>query len=191
MKFAFCLRGQARGEHFHKSFKNIEDYMINDLKEKNDVDVFINTYKNIPDETQKLINKFNPLNCHYNDSNILNKNKFKNYPICSSPIISTQIIQCCKQIKEYEITNNVNYDYVIITRFDLTFNTHYKNYNIDYDKINMECIFPDYPDKHSGDNFLLFHRKYLDLIIKCMEQSINLKNIKHLIVTMKYLKKMD
>jgi hypothetical protein len=49
-------------------------------------------------------------------------------------IVPTQIIECCNMIKEYEIENNITYDYIIITRFDLTFNNMYSDYDIDYNK---------------------------------------------------------
>lgn len=162
MRFAFCLRGQTRGKQFSKSYKNIKTLLIDDLKQNNDVNVFINTYEN--EYNNILIDKLNPVNYHYNKE--MNEDPY-------SYIIPTQIIQCCKQVKEQEKNTDISYDCIIITRFDLTFNTHYSNYNIDYNKINMECMFV--PDYNSGDNFLLFHRKYLDLIIKCMELSIESK----------------
>jgi hypothetical protein len=40
----------------------------------------------------------------------------------------------------------------------------YSDYDIDYNKINMECMFV--PDYNSGDNFYLFKRDYLDLVIQ-------------------------
>jgi hypothetical protein len=87
-------------------------------------------------------------------------------------IVPTQIIECCNLVKDYEIEKNITYEYIIITRFDLTFNNLFSEYNIDYDKINIECLF--IPDYNSGDNFFLFQRKNLDLIIdsvkKCLDE---------------------
>ena len=76
------------------------------------------------------------------------------------------------QIQDVKIVDN---DYIIITRFDIIFNNEFSKYDINYDKINLECMFV--PDYNSGDNFILFKRQYLDLVNKstkkCMECNDN------------------
>ena len=85
-------------------------------------------------------------------------------------------MECCELVKNYELKHNINYDYIIITRFDLTFNTYFSDYNIDYEKINFECLL--LPD-NSGDNFILFHRRFLDTVIDSIKTCIAENNHAH------------
>lgn len=165
-KIALCFRGLHT--EFPRSWDNINNYIINDLRKTFDVDIFLNTYKTpLIDD---ILLKLNPVAVLYNPG----RENIRGH-LSMTTIIPLQIIELCDLIKTYEINNNINYDYIIITRFDLIFNNEFSKYDINYDKINLECMFV--PDYNSGDNFILFKRQYLDLVNKstkkCMECNDN------------------
>jgi hypothetical protein len=167
-KVALFFRGLTN--YFLESYENINSFIIQDMKKTFDVDIFLNTYKTDLHDT--LIDKLHPVKILYNNMRTEAPMQY---------IIPTQIIECCELVKNYEIENNINYDYIIITRFDLTFNNAYSEYNIDYNKINMECMFVpnDSSGYNSGDNFFLFQRSYLDLIIDSVRNCLKEKSNSH------------
>jgi hypothetical protein len=149
-RIALCFRGLTN--FFNESWDNIKNNIIDDLKLSYEVDIFLNTYRD--DLTENIVDKMKPVSTLYNESRHgRDSMKF---------IVPTQIVECSVLIKTYEAENNLKYDYIIITRFDLTFNNKFSEYNIIYDKINMECMFV--PDYNSGDNFFFFKRDYLDIV---------------------------
>jgi hypothetical protein len=156
-KIALCFRGL--NNYFLESYDNINSFIINDLKKEYEVDIFLNTYKNELEDSLKVLN---PVKILYNEMRTGHTMFY---------IVPTQIIECCELVKNYENENNITYDYVIITRFDLTFNNTFSDYDIDLDKVNMECMFV--PDYNSGDNFFLFKRSYLEIIIKSVKECLN------------------
>jgi len=160
-KIALCFRGKTN--YFINSVDNIKSYIIDDLKENYELDMFIYTYQ--ADDNQIIINYLNPVRFVYCPNEYL-EIKYGMYGL-----VQRQIKDCCNIIKSYEIENSITYDYIIITRFDLTFNNKFSEYNIDYNKINMECMFV--PDNNSGDNFILFPRIYLNKFINSVELNIN------------------
>jgi len=165
MKFALCLRGL--NEQFRNSCQNLQAMIIDDLRKNgHTVDIFLNTYKN--HLHSDLVDFFKPVDILYNE------------PRTGSAmwtIVSKQVAECCKIVQEYEIKNNVKYDYIIITRFDLTFNNKYSLYDINYNNINMECMFV--PDFNSGDNFFLFPENFSDKVILSVNDCENEKNNSH------------
>jgi len=165
MKIAFCIRGLH--EEYKKSCENIKTMLIDDLRSSgNTVDVFFNTYET--SLCSDLIDFYKPVHVEYK--------KPRQGP-AMWVIVSKQIGECCDIIKQYSIANGVTYDYIIITRFDLTFNNKYNLYDIKYNKINMECMFV--PDFCSGDNFLLFDTKFSDLVKKSTLECDKAKDHSH------------
>ncbi len=159
LRIALCLRGIST--EFEKSFDNINQYIVQDLRKKYDVDVFLNTYHS--PILDNLVEKYNP-------SQIL-LNKFQNHDLPMYTLVSSQILECCQLIEIYETKYKCQYDVIIITRFDLTFNNKFSEYNIDYDAINTECMFV--PDYNAGDNFILFPRKHLEVVKRGLSDNIN------------------
>jgi len=162
MRFALCLRGIS--DQFMKSYENLKTMVINDLRANGcTVDIFLNTYKTGVHE--ELIQCFQPVCVSYNE--------FTEVPFGESmySIVPKQILQCCELVKDH----NNHYDYIIITRFDLTFNKCISQEVIYRNTINMECLFV--PDLNSGDNFILF--PFADLstvatsIMDCIENKDN------------------
>jgi hypothetical protein len=162
-KIALCFRGLTN--YFLESYDNIQSLIIDDLKKEYDVDIFLNTYKNELEDSLKILN---PVKILYNEMRTGNTMYY---------IVPIQIIECCELVKNYEIENNISYDYVIITRFDLTFNNTFSGYDVDLDKVNMECMFV--PDYNSGDNFFLFKRSYLEQIITSVKDCLNERSHSH------------
>ncbi len=161
-KVALCFRGKSN--YFLNSVDNIKSHIIDNLKENYDVDIFIYTYKD--DVNEALIHHLNPVKiAHFPDEYLQ-----RPYGSGMYGIVQVQVKDCCNIVKTYENENNVTYDYVIITRFDLTFNNKFSEYNIDYNKINMECMFV--PDYNSGDNFFLIPRIHLNSFIDSVELNI-------------------
>ena len=162
-KIALCFRGL--NNYFLESYDNIKTFIIDDLKKNYEVDIFLNTYKNDLESSLKMLD---PVRILYNEMRTGNTMHY---------IVPIQIIECCELVKNYEKENNISYDYVIITRFDLTFNNTFSDYDTDLDKVNMECMFV--PDYNSGDNFFLFKRSYLETIITSVKDCLNAGSNSH------------
>ena len=69
-----------------------------------------------------LINLYNPVNNLFEEQEYFNRNK--NYIESYKEIFCVEsrvnsILRCLKLVKEKEINDNFNYDYVMITRFDI------------------------------------------------------------------------
>ena len=163
-KVALCFRGLT--DYFLKSYDNINNFIINDLKNEYDVDIFLNTYKTDLEDT--LISLLKPVKILYNE---MRSGSSVHY------IVPIQLIECCDLVKSYEKEKNIEYDYIIITRFDLTFNNTFSDYNVNFNKVNMECMLV--PCYNSGDNFFLFKRNYLEPFKTSIQDCINDVNHSH------------
>jgi hypothetical protein len=167
MNIGYCLRGIS--EEFEKSAKNIKEYMIHDMeKHGHTVQVFLNTYHSSQSIFNSLINQFMPVKI------LLNKMRTGNSMI---DIIPRQFIECIDMILAYENEKNCQFDIIIITRFDITFNKPFSEYNINFEKLNMECMF--IPDYNSGDNYFLIPRKWLNSSKLAIENLIFEHNNSH------------
>ena len=119
------------------------------VKENYDLDIFIYTYQN--DDNHTLIYYLNPVKFVYCPNEYLQM-------LSDNGVVQTQIRDCCNIVKNYETEIDITYDYIIITRFDLTFNNKFSEYNIDFNKINMACMFV--PDNKSGDIFFNYKNTF-------------------------------
>lgn len=166
-RVAVCLRGLQ--SLFFESWENFREMILQDLQQEYQVDIFINSYQTSISESIESV--LHPVSALYNES--------RDGWSSIHQIVPTQVVECCQMIKQYEENMHIEYDYILITRFDLTFNTKFREYNIDYDKINMECMFV--PDMKSGDNVFFFNRKYLDVVefsaIECLQERSNSHNL--------------
>ena len=124
MRYAICYRGISYKENyfnepglnpynvdFHECLPSNKKYLIEPLVEKgNNVDVFFNTY-NSP-RLSEYVNEFNPVD--------VNLKKFNSSIQKYNFVHVTQlIIDSLEQIKKYQNDNNIEYDYIILTRFDI------------------------------------------------------------------------
>ena len=166
MKILINLVGLSHhdiGNGLH-SYKNVHETLfknvVNPLREKNEVDFFLTTYHT--QESENLKNIYNPIKSIYryiepneNHGNI--KVAFNTY-------------------KEsiYEL-KNLDYDFYIVTRFDLWIGTQL---NLDFNKFNFlfkELEWWDTPNNHqcTTDTFYAFPKFMLDGFIKGIEDCIN------------------
>lgn len=124
MKYAICYRGISYKENyfnepgldpydvdFNCCIPYNEKNLINPLRENgNEVDIFFNTY-----ESKKIgyyINRLKPVDVRLTEFNPqIKKYNFSN--------VTQIIIDSLEQIKKYQNENNVKYDYIILSRFDI------------------------------------------------------------------------
>ena len=163
MRFALCLKGVHSIQEYVStgltdnikrksldSFNNINKMIINNIKEDgHDIDIFISTYD--CDAGDYLINLYNPKKFYkFEEKNIIYNRKYMDgVPLFESIANHT--------IKLLELCSESNYDYIIITRFDLLFTQLYKNFPVDYDKFNINC---KHTSGNSDDNLWIFKNKY-------------------------------
>jgi len=124
MKYAVCYRGISYKENYFNEpglnpynvdfFECLESntkYLINPLKEKgNDVDIFYHTYDSSKlgeycyalNPVDVCLKEFNPNVKKYNFSNV-----------------AQLMIDSLEQIKRYQKENDISYDFIILTRFDI------------------------------------------------------------------------
>lgn len=124
MKYAICYRGISYKENyfnepglnpynvdFYECLPSNKKYLIDPLKEKgNEVDVFYNTYDS--PKLKEYIDELNPANVCLSEFN----SKIQKY---NFPHVTQLIINSLEQIKKYQLENDIMYDYIILTRFDI------------------------------------------------------------------------
>lgn len=112
MKIAFCLYGIVgkNTKSYEKGYYIPLKYAYNTYKKNlldgNDVDVFIHSWSG--DKKNEILNLYKP------KSYLFEKIKYNNYPFLS-------MSKTIKLKNQYEIKNNITYDFVIVIRFDLLF----------------------------------------------------------------------
>jgi len=167
-KIAVIIRGLSYVERYYRFSKYLKiDYRksLNNLIEKiffplyinNDLDFFISTN---PSKMQDHIkNQYKPKFCELNDYEN-EKNIYKK--------VASRIIKCIDEIKKYEINNKIQYDAILILRFDILFKKEFKNLRIDYNKFNISFM------AEKGilidDNVFFIPRKYLDAYRKSINE---------------------
>ena len=98
---------------------------FNFLKKGYSIDIYFSTNEMEQKSQKEIINQYRPLKCSFlkNEQNgHLGRNK---------KILN--VIDLC-------LNNNINYDLVLITRFDLLFKKKFEKSNIDYEKLNLVSI---------------------------------------------------
>jgi hypothetical protein len=164
MRAAICLRGVYffQGKYdWYTNYKDTIDYLKQNviLALNNDgykVDIFISTYD--MDNLEQLKLDYNPVKIDLGIFDITEEHY---------DVTFRHLNTLFNSVKQYEIENNITYDFIIQTRFDLKFmwpiNTAPEGYDVvDYNKFNIS-----YKQIHgdSDDCFWGFHRKYLDEIL--------------------------
>ena len=149
LKIAILLRGHKRT--YMKTFDSLKLYFLNNF----DCDIFLHSW----DGDNDVINLYNPVKFKFEESRniqalkILTKNKFyKKLKMSFQQQIYANYI-LVNMLKDYSITKNINYDYVIFSRFDI----YYTN------KVNK--IF----DNFNKNPLICFDAKqcYIDLLVIC------------------------
>lgn len=143
--------GRYKTVDFRNSFYNYKKYLFDYFyNEFNDIDIFISSFKSIIEET--LILTYQPKK--YSFFQIF-KNAPRYYPK------NFLIINLLESIINYSKEHNVNYDNLLLTRFDLEFLIHFDNMKnkINYKKFNNISIL-EY-DNVICDNFYLMPFDYI------------------------------
>jgi len=158
-KDAECRRGRCMEiDHFKYNYENYQEKIFDYFLGKGyKIDVYFSTNDTMNDiENNKLINAYKPINCNFIDENL--------YPVVPNYSGPTPTKMASKHRKvenvlEMCLDSKIDYDLVLLTRFDLIFNDNFNESNIKLDKFNMVSEL-----EHRDvicDNFYLFPFKYL------------------------------
>lgn len=169
MKLAVLLFGLSKCEYHHwslkknvlidynESYNNYKKYIFDFFKNKGyDIDIYFSTNLMNNEDKQEIINKYQPLKYNFIKNN---KDKIK-----SRNIRLNHVIDLC-------LTSKIEYDLVLITRFDLLFKKDFENSNIDYDKFNLVSILQR--PELICDNFYLFPYKYLIIFSNIVKKNLS------------------
>jgi hypothetical protein len=118
--------------------------------------------------TKDRINKYSPVKVLLNE--------FRDYPPMTR-VVPLQWKECLEMVKSYQEEKSIEFDVVILTRFDIVFNNLFSEYNIDFEKVNMECIFV--PDFMSGDNFILIPKAFFNVSVNVVQNLVDNKINSH------------
>lgn len=171
MKIALLLRGIAYNNCYsHPTGKKLYiDYLksINNYKEylydNNDVDVFFATYYNQSIDIDKLIEIYKPVRYELMSDPERNigeiKNKYNSYAQTTMQVINLFLTHC--------VINKCEYDYIILTRFDLLFKIKLSTLKLKKDKFMISCLAGN---NLMDDNFFITNKDllkdYLDVLSK-------------------------
>lgn len=128
MKLALVLSGQLRA--FEEGFK----YIKNNLLDHNDVDVYFHTWSK--NWNKIVLNLYKPKDIIIEDDSIFNY--FSDYKIVSQNHPARNTILMYRSIKYADIlrkNSNINYDWVIRTRFDFALNSKIQFNTLDKTKM--------------------------------------------------------
>jgi len=184
MRIAVCLRGISYLENYqHKyglppytiDFRDTSESILTNLiqplrDDGYDVDVFFETYHHVHEE--ELRRTYNPVKEHFKD--------YQAIPIGISqtligePMLIDQHLECIKLIETYEKDNNLLYDQILITRFDLYFYKKITTVGLDFYTFNYSFMHlarsPNGTIFSSEDNFIFYPRAKNNKLIACFNQ---------------------
>lgn len=143
--------------NYKDSYDNYQKYIYKYFHDKGySIDVYFSTNVSNNDEHKKIIKKYNPIRYSFieNEKNrILSRNKKL-----------LNVIELC-------LNNNVDYDLILIIRFDLLFQKDFEKSNIKLDKFNLVSILEK--DHLICDNFYLFPFPKLKQFHEITKKNIN------------------
>ena len=126
--------------NYMNSFSNYQKYIFKYFQEKGyQIDVYFSTNMMTDEEQKELIKTYKPVSYSFN-KNLKNKISSRNDKL-------DKVIDLCLQSK-------INYDLVLITRFDLLFKRDFNELNINLNRFNLVSILEK--KKLICDNFYLF-----------------------------------
>jgi len=167
---------------FNKSYNNYKKKIIDHFTKLNyEIDVFIATYKN--EQKNKIIKLYNPKKYIFKD--FINKNDDDKDLVRNKMFISG--LYLCYS---YAKVNKINYDLVLITRFDIYFMESFEN-KLDLKKMNIVSILEHYDT--IDDNLYIFPYKIFNIFIRLCLENIKLsrhkyKNLIEKIININYIK---
>ena len=148
--------------NYKNSLDNYNEFIIDYYKNLGyEIDIFFSTNKHIYNDD--LITDYCPKDYYIRPINNINHH-----------IISrnTHFLKSMDLCYNYSIKNNINYEFIIITRFDLSFKIPLNEVNIDYDILNIVSVL-ETPDVIC-DNFYIFPLNKLSYIREFINRRIAL-----------------
>tara|TARA_X000000950_G_C13642170_1_gene548050 strand:- start:98 stop:667 length:570 start_codon:yes stop_codon:yes gene_type:complete len=143
--------------NYEDSYDNYQKYIYKYLNDKGySIDVYFSTNISNNDEHKKIIKKYNPIRYSFIE-NEKNKELSRNKKLVN-------VIELC-------LNNNVDYDLILITRFDLLFQKDFEKSNIKLDKFNLVSILEI--EYAICDNFYLFPFSKLKQFHEITKKNIN------------------
>lgn len=131
--------------HWRNSYENYKEFIFDFFRKKGyEIDVYFTTNTLNNKDKIELCETYKPVKCDFID-NHENKTISRNTKM--------------KKVVDLCLFTNINYDLVMITRFDLLFQKKFHESNIQLDKFNLVSIL-ERPHLIC-DNFYLFPYKYL------------------------------
>lgn len=168
-KIAVILKGLAHlnnyyNNHTQKYFnvdykKSLENYKTN-LFSNHDVDIFFHTYDTPDLDENQLVEDLHPK--AYDITPMIHNSTSTDFGNRSVSLLNT-IRKAFTVFDNYMEENpDKEYDYIVVTRFDLLFKLNVWDLNIHPDKFNISCMCE--VDNLCDDNLYIFHPKYFKLI---------------------------
>lgn len=171
MKIAILLRGISFCESYFNNnikknisinYKNSIDNYKEYLFENNDVDIFFHTYNNPNLNVTELVKDYNPKS--FSITPYMNQDDAKEkYNSC--------LISCITVINlflSYIAQHNIEYDYIILTRFDLNFKVKLSDLQLTKKKFMITCMTES--PMSSDDNFYVMDidnlKKFLYILVR-------------------------
>lgn len=151
MRLAVLLFGISKAEFFHKhhhrkvrinyenTYENHKKVWNYFLKKGYQIDFYFSTNPLNENDTHNIIRSYRPVKYSFVDDE-------PNYDYSKNKKINAVVDLC--------LENEINYDLVLITRFDLIFNKDFEDSNIQLDKFNLVSILER--PQYICDNFYLF-----------------------------------
>lgn len=141
--------------HWKNSYENYKKYIFNFFENKGyEIDVYFTTNKLSNKEKTELCKTYNPIKYNFvdnhTDKRISRNTKIKN------------VVELC-------LSTDINYDLVLITRFDLLFKKNFVNSNIKLNKFNLVSKLEE--PSLICDNFYLFPYKYLSDFVNVINKN--------------------
>lgn len=163
MRIALLLRGLAYcDDYFNNNLKktfiinykySLDNYKKN-IFENNDVHVFFHTYYTDRLNVDELIKDYKPKDYVITRPEFLDKclsrDKFRS---CLYSLLSVMNL-----FINYNNKENIKYDYIIITRFDLNFKVKLSELSIEPNKFHINCMTEG--DDSTDDNFFIMNYEH-------------------------------
>jgi hypothetical protein len=151
MKVALCLSGmvgssQRWGDGEQLDYRISYDYLKEVIINQCDVDIFIHSWS--VEHEKELCNLYKPKDFLFEKQVDFKYKNPKSFAIMSQGYTRKSSVRLALN---YEITNNINYDFIVLTRFDLAW---FKKFN--FDTMDKSKIYALGPEAHGKINDFVF-----------------------------------